>query len=276
MLTEVQRTISVYPSPNVRFDMREVDLVNMSLGKKGIIFLSQPGAGKSHIIKNFSEMYSARTEGNVLVRSLKWSDTMRDVVKQKKQRPLTQRERTIVADKFLQKLENDNLRKAVRRRRGFRTHPRASFTIAEIPDGVVDMQDLQQYIDKGFLLINLVPDPKFQEIACRTRAQAWDLPTGAPAGAMWSDPPPDIEELRKSAAPAILQMAIKRSDAQHRKLLFPGEGEFLYLQRVPLPARRDSPTAFTLRERALGRLVYADTLKDPSNYHVVYNTLCVA
>lgn len=239
---------------DVSFELRDVDLAEIaySQGVRGIIFRSQPGGGKSHIIQTFEQAYANRAGENVLIRSVKWSDSMRSIMGHKKpqQNSMTPQKRKRIADIFFHDAMV-GLKDVVKsQRRRFRTHPRALFTIAEVPQGVMDESYIQACVAQGFLLVDLVADPVFQQKARQERQLAWDSETGKVVDTR-------TLSLRRSAPPEVMDMAITRADKESGRRMRPEERDWRFLQQVPLPlqaGQRSHRDQYTLAKRAFALL----------------------
>lgn len=233
-MQEITRIVSLTPEATVAFDIHPTNLVDVALAKGacGVIFRAQPGAGKSHIIQSFQYDFAERTQNNVYIHTAKWSDSMRMVMGKKKPHAgsMTEGKRAKIADLFVRDISL-SLSQVVRRRRGFRTHPRGVFTIAELPEGVVDESVVEECVAKGFLLVDIVPDPVFQRKAMIERDRVWSLPPGA----VFSDPPEYVEAVRKSAPPEVMAIAIQRADATDRSRLSSKAKSWDEMRQVPVP-----------------------------------------
>lgn len=264
-LQEIVRVVSLTPDENISFEVRPIDLIDIAFAKgaKGIIFRAQPGAGKSHIIDKISTALSQRTEQNVYVHIARWSDSMRQVIGNKKPKPggLSDEKKGQITKHFYKNILLSLHDIARRKRRKFRTHPRAVFTLAELPDGVIDDEIVKDCVTKGFLLVDIIPDPIFQRKALVERTGVWELPKGA----VFSDPPEVIGNLRRSAPPEIMASSIEKSDKESRKRLPSENFNWGNMQGIPVPHAiyRQPEDLYLLAARAYTRISRGST--------VVYN-----
>lgn len=251
---EITRIVSLTPEATVTFDVHPTNLVDAVLAKRacGIIFRAPPGSGKSHIIQSFQSDFVKKTQNNVYINSVKWSDGMRQVFGKKKPQPgiMTEEKRKKISSLFLENVSL-TLSQVVHRRRGFRTHPRSVFTIAELPEGVVDEFIVGECAAKGFIVVDIVSDPVYQRKALIERERVWSLPPGA----VFSDPPEYIEAVRKSAPPEVMHMSIQRSDEADRGRLSSKAKCWDEMQRVPVVCApfRQHDDIYSLARRTVTR-----------------------
>lgn len=267
---QVRRVFSPFADNSVRFEINEVNLIDLVQGKQGIIFRSQPGGGKSHTIDRFRQDFEKRYGDNVLLRSIKWSDRLRDkdILGNRKPRPdsLTPEKRQLAAKRFLSDALVSFTDVVKKQRRGRRVHPRGLFTIAEVPDGVIDDANIKQLVQQGFLLIDLIPDPAFQRQAIKERQMAWDSETGQVI---------DTATLRRrhSAPPEVMAMSIKRSRQAQKQVFFEGEEEWRWLSQIPVPdrKRRHHDDSYHMARSALASMIRSEMLFAPGTALVAYN-----
>ncbi len=269
---QLKRVYSPLADGGVKFEINQVSLLELiaARGAKGIIFRSQPGGGKSHTIERFRHDMEEKYGSNILLRSIKWSDRLRDkdILGNRKPRAdsLTPEKRRIVAERFLQDATMRFADIVRKERRGKRIHPRGLFTIAEVPDGVVDDGIIQSLVNQGFVLIDLVPDPAFQRQAMKERQLAWDSDTGELV---------DVTMLnrRQSAPPEVMAMSIKRSRQFQRSVLFPEEGAWEWLSQIPIPngGRRRHDDRYHMARSALSSLIRSEMQFPCGSALVAYN-----